>query len=78
MLNLVIIAVYFLGVIAIGVVSRKKATGVDAFFVAGRKGSSFFITGSLLATIIWWFGYCRYGWIRLYARSNRSLVVISW
>ncbi len=52
MLGLVIIIVYFLGVVAIGVVSRKKASGVDNFFVAGRKGSSFFITGSLLATII--------------------------
>ncbi len=52
MLALVIIAVYFLGVIAIGVVSRKKATRVDDFFVAGRKGSTLFITGSLLATII--------------------------
>lgn len=52
MLELVIIAVYFMGVIAIGVVSRKKARGVDDFFVAGRKGSSLFITGSLLATIV--------------------------
>ena len=52
MLGLVIIAVYFLGMIAIGVVSRKKARGVDDFFVAGRKGSTLFITGSLLATIV--------------------------
>jgi len=47
-----IIAAYFSGVIIIGVVSRKKAGGVDDFFVAGRKGSPLFITGSLLATII--------------------------
>ena len=47
-----IIAAYFSGVIIIGVVSRKKARGVDDFFVAGRKGGPLFITGSLLATII--------------------------
>jgi len=52
MLQLVIIAVYFLCVIAIGVASRRKARGVDDFFVAGRKGSSLLITGSLLATIV--------------------------
>ena len=52
MLELIIIAVYFAGMIAIGVVSRRKARGVDDFFVAGRKGSSLFITGSLLATIV--------------------------
>jgi len=52
MLELIIIAAYFLGVIIIGVVSRKKARGVDDFFVAGRKGSPLFITGSLLATIV--------------------------
>jgi SSS family solute:Na+ symporter len=38
--------------IAIGLWSRRKARGADNFFVAGRRGSSFFITGSLLATII--------------------------
>lgn len=52
MLGLIIVAVYFLAMIAIGLVSRRKARGVDNFFVAGRKGSSLFITGSLLATII--------------------------
>ena len=52
MLELIIIAVYFLCMIAIGVASRKKARGIDNFFVAGRKGSSLFITGSLLATIV--------------------------
>ncbi|MFH1482566.1 MAG: sodium:solute symporter family protein [Patescibacteria group bacterium] len=52
MLELIIIAVYFLGMIAVGVVSRKKAREADDFFVAGRRGSSLFITGSLLATII--------------------------
>ncbi|MFC1860229.1 sodium:solute symporter [Chloroflexota bacterium] len=52
MLELVIIAVYLLGVIAVGVISRRKARGINDFFVAGRKGSSLFITGSLLATIV--------------------------
>jgi len=51
-LQLIIIVAYFLGVIIIGVVSRKRARGIDDFFVAGRKGSPLFITGSLLATII--------------------------
>lgn len=52
MLELIIIAVYFLVVITIGVVSRGKAREVDDFFVAGRKASSWLITGSLLATIV--------------------------
>jgi len=52
MLQLVIIAVYFLVVIAIGLASRRRVGGVDGFFVAGRKVSSLFITGSLLATIV--------------------------
>ncbi|MFC2032644.1 sodium:solute symporter, partial [Chloroflexota bacterium] len=52
MLELIIIAVYLISMIVIGVASRRKARGVDDFFVAGRKGSSLFITGSLLATIV--------------------------
>ena len=52
MLQLIIIAAYFLVMIVIGLASRMKARGVDDFFVAGRKGSSLFITGSLLATIV--------------------------
>ncbi|MDH5695413.1 MAG: sodium:solute symporter family protein [Dehalococcoidia bacterium] len=52
MLGLIIIAVYFSAMIAIGLVSRRKVRGVNNFFVAGRTGSSLFITGSLLATII--------------------------
>jgi len=51
-LELVIIAAYFLGMIAVGVVSRRRAKGIDDFFVAGRKGSPLLITGSLLATIV--------------------------
>jgi len=52
MLQLIIIGVYFLGMIAIGLVSRREARGADDFLVAGRKGSSLFVTGSLLATIV--------------------------
>ena len=52
MLELIIIAVYLSGMIVVGVVSRGKARGADDFFVAGRKGSSLVITGSLLATIV--------------------------
>ena len=52
MLELIIIAVYFTGMIAIGLVSWKRAKEADDFFVAGRKGSTLFITGSLLATIV--------------------------
>ncbi|UCD09823.1 MAG: sodium:solute symporter family protein [Dehalococcoidales bacterium] len=52
MLETVIIAIYFIVMIAIGVYSRRRAKEADDFFVAGRKGSTLFITGSLLATII--------------------------
>jgi len=52
LLELIIIAVYFLGVVVVGLVSRRKARGIDDFFVAGRQGSSLFITGSLIATIV--------------------------
>lgn len=49
---LIIILLYFIIIITIGVFSRRKAKDTDDFFVAGRKGSTLFITGSLLATII--------------------------
>lgn len=52
MLELVIVILYFLVVVAFGLYSRRKARSVDDFIVAGRKGSSLFITGSLLATIV--------------------------
>ena len=52
MTGLVIISLYFLGMLAIGIVSRRKARGADDFFVAGRRNSTAFIIGSLLATII--------------------------
>jgi len=52
MLGLIVIALYFAAMIAIGLVSRRRAQGADNFFVAGRSGTSLFITGSLLATIV--------------------------
>jgi len=52
MLETIIIAVYFAVMIGIGIFSRRRAKEADDFFVAGRKGSTLFITGSLLATII--------------------------
>ncbi len=52
MFALIIVAVYFIVMVAIGALSRRRAKGADEFFVAGRSGSPFFITGSLLATII--------------------------
>ena len=52
MTGLIIILLYFLGMLAIGVASRRKARGADDFFVAGRRSSSPLIIGSLLATIV--------------------------
>ncbi|MFC1900559.1 sodium:solute symporter [Chloroflexota bacterium] len=52
MLELIIIVIYFIGMIALGIWSRRKAREADDFYVAGRKGSALFITGSLLATIV--------------------------
>jgi SSS family solute:Na+ symporter len=52
MLFLLIIILYFVLIITIGILSKRNATGADNFFVAGRRGSSLFVTGSLLATII--------------------------
>ncbi len=52
MVYLVIIGAYLLAMVIIGVATRRIAKGADDFFVAGRKGSPLFITGSLLATII--------------------------
>jgi len=52
MLELIIVIFYFLVVIAIGIYNRIRAQSIDDFLVAGRKGSSLVITGSLLATIV--------------------------
>jgi SSS family solute:Na+ symporter len=52
MLQLTIVIVYLIAVIAIGILSRRKHWGLDDFFVSGRRCSTLFVTGSLLATII--------------------------
>ena len=52
MTELIIISLYFLGILIFGAASKRKARTADDFFVAGRKSSSFSVTGSLLATII--------------------------
>lgn len=52
MVNLAIIVIYLVAVAVVGIVGSRRARGLDDFFVAGRKGSPFFITGSLVATII--------------------------
>ena len=50
--ELIIILLYFIVMLGIGVISHRKTKKADDFFVAGRKSSSLFVTGSLLATII--------------------------
>jgi SSS family solute:Na+ symporter len=52
MLSLIIIVVYFAVVVAIGIFSRKTARDASGFFVAGRRVSTPWIAGSLVATII--------------------------
>ena len=52
MIQLLIIALYFVIVIVIGLFSRRKRWSADDFFVSGRRYTTFFITGSLLATMI--------------------------
>jgi solute:Na+ symporter, SSS family len=52
MLQLAIIALYFLAVIVIGLAGRRSHLRFDDYMTAGRKYSTPFITGSLLATVI--------------------------
>ncbi|MGB7725864.1 MAG: sodium:solute symporter family protein [Dehalococcoidales bacterium] len=52
MLPLIIVIVYFIAMITLGLSTRKQARSAGSYFVAGRSGSTLFITGSLLATII--------------------------
>jgi len=52
MLQLTIIAVYFLVIIGIGVWSKRRAGSQNGFFVAHRQGTLPLITGSLIATAI--------------------------
>jgi len=52
MVQLTIIAIYFLAIIGVGVWSRRKAGSQNGFFVAHRRGTLLLITGSLVATAI--------------------------
>jgi len=52
MLQLTIIAVYFLAIIGIGVWSKRRAGSQNGFFVAHRRGTLPLITGSLIATVV--------------------------
>jgi SSS family solute:Na+ symporter len=52
LLPLIIVIIYFIAMIALGLSTRKQARSAGSYFVAGRSGSTLFITGSLLATII--------------------------
>jgi len=47
-----IIGVYLFLMLIIGIKSLKRIKSIEAFFVALRKGSTPFVTGSLVATII--------------------------
>jgi SSS family solute:Na+ symporter len=54
MLDAIIIVFYFLLMLSIGVYSfrKRKTSGSDGFFVAGRKAGIVLVTGSLAATFI--------------------------
>ncbi len=52
MLQLFIISVYFLAIIGIGIWSKRRSGNQNGFFVAHRRGTLLFITGSLVATAI--------------------------
>jgi SSS family solute:Na+ symporter len=51
-LQFIIILIYFAAVIGISLSTIHRRWKLDEYLVAGRKYSTFFITGSLLATII--------------------------
>lgn len=52
MLNLSICFVYLLGIMGMGILSFKKTRTMTGFFLADRKMGKFFVTGSLVATIV--------------------------
>ena len=52
MVQLTIIAIYFLAIVGIGVWSKRRAGRQNGFFVAHRQGTLPLITGSLIATAI--------------------------
>jgi Na+/proline symporter len=49
MFQIAVVVLYLIAVTAIGIISRKKSLKIEDYLVAGRKGSTLFITGSLLA-----------------------------
>jgi len=52
MINTVIIAAYLLGMLAIGLSSSGRIKTLAGFYVGGRAGGTWLITGSLMATIV--------------------------
>lgn len=52
MLKYIIIAVYLLSMLVIGIFSARKIKSEKDYFIAGRRGNIWQITGSLLATIL--------------------------
>lgn len=51
-MTITILIIYLIALIFIAITSNKKVNNFNDFFVAGKKGSYFAITGSLLATIL--------------------------
>ncbi len=52
MIYLIVIIAFLALMIGVGLFSRRSAKSVEGFFVANRSQSTFFITGSLVASII--------------------------
>jgi solute:Na+ symporter, SSS family len=52
MIKYIIIALYIILMIIVGIVSSKKIHSTNDYFLAGKKGNFWQITGSLLATIL--------------------------
>src|SRR4030042_4863548 len=52
MIYLAIIIIYFIIMVGVGIWNRRMSHTVENYFVAGRKGSTLLITGSLVATIV--------------------------
>lgn len=57
-LLIVVLAIYFLGMVGIGLVGRKYATSFDSFVSAGRNAGVLMIIGSAVGSQIgnglWW------------------------
>lgn len=51
-MNEAVIIVYFICMIIVGAVNLRNSRSLSGFLVANRRGSSFAITGSLMATIL--------------------------